>query len=138
MMATTDNLATKYLKWLTDNIKEQPLENGWREIATPFLDQFYDGITVYARENGDCITLSDDGVTANNTICLGGPLQQKKMAAFRMFLKQYGIEVTDNGEMLMNTSHDKYPIHFHLFLQAIVSANEIFSPGLLQKVKCEM
>lgn len=127
-MTHGSSFARDYLQWLTDNIREHPLENGWTEISTPFLDHFNDGIVIYAYNEGNAIILSDDGIVANNTIAIGEPPSKKKMEAFRHFLKPYGVTVADDGEMQMNTSQDKYPIHFHLFLQAVMSANDMFSP----------
>lgn len=67
-MTHGSSFARDYLQWLTDNIREHPLENGWTEISTPFLDHFNDGIVIYAYNEGNAIILSDDGIVANNTI----------------------------------------------------------------------
>ena len=128
MTATAYSLRADYLKWLTDNIKENPLENGWKEITTPFMDNFNDGITIYAYDEGDTILLSDDGMTASNTIGLGEKPKPSKLSLFRKFLEPYGIKVEADGEMQMVSTHNRFPLHFHMFLQAVMSANDMFTP----------
>ena len=128
-MSSVNGFADRYLKWLTDNIHEEPVENGWTEIATPFLDRFGDGIAVYARELPDhAVLLTDDCALTNNTIALGGPMESKKLQSLRDYLSPYGIQVTDDGELQMTTTKDGYPIKFNLFIQAIVAANDMFAP----------
>lgn len=128
MTSTTYSLRTDYLKWLTDNIIETSLENGWKEIATPFLDSFNDGITIYAHETGDIIMLSDDGMTASNTISLGEKPKPGRLSSFKKFLEPYGIKVTADGEMQMESTRNRFPLHFHMFLQAVMSAHDMFTP----------
>lgn len=130
MSAKTDAFVANYLKWLTDSITERQLETGWTEISTPFLDCYNDGIAVYAREEDGRILLSDDGAVASATICLGGMPAQGKQEAFRDFLRPYGVEVLPDWELQMPATPETYPIRFHLFLQAIMAANDIFSQGV--------
>lgn len=128
-MSSVNGFADRYLKWFMDNIHEEQVENGWTEIATPFLDRFGDGIAVYMKELPDhMLLLTDDYALTNNTIAIGGPMESKKLQALRNYLSPYGIQVTDDGELQMKTVKESYPIKFNLFLQAIVAANDMFAP----------
>ena len=51
----------EYYKWLRGAASARQLQNGWTEIGTPFMDRHNDGLTVYAKMEGDNITLSDSG-----------------------------------------------------------------------------
>ena len=47
----------EYYDWLKSNTQIQRLKSGWTEIGTPFMDRHNDGLTVYAKLEGDSITL---------------------------------------------------------------------------------
>ena len=43
----------KYLKWIKDNTVETKQDNGWTEVATPFMDRHNDGLIIYVKEDAD-------------------------------------------------------------------------------------
>ena len=116
-----------YLRWMSENIIETHLDDGWVEIATPYLDCFNDGIVIYAQDQDTTVLFTDDGVLFNNTIALGEKPTGKKMEFFRKFFHPYSIEVAEYGELQLRAPRAQYPIHFNLFLQAIISANDMFT-----------
>ena len=127
-MRSENDLASRYLKWLTDNIVAHDIDKGLTEITTPFTDRFGDGISVYVKKEGCRLLLSDDYALTNNTIALGGNPSTDKLATLRAYLAPYDISVTDDGELHMVTYDDRYPISIHLFIQALVAANDMFAP----------
>lgn len=127
-MKSENDLASRYLKWLTDNIVAHEIEKDLTEISTPFTDRFGDGISVYVKKDGRHLLLSDDYALTNNTIALGGNPSADKMDALRAYLAPYDISVSDDGELRMVTYDDRYPISIHLFIQALVAANDMFAP----------
>lgn len=127
-MTNMDKLVDGYLQWLTDNITEDILENGWHEIATPFVDRFGDSITIYAKQKQNKIVFSDDGMLIADTIGLGAKPTIKQIDSLRRFLAPYSIEVNSSNEMEMFTTVDAYPVRLHLFLQAYMTASDLFAP----------
>lgn len=129
-MTNIDRFVDNYLIWLTENITEEVLENGWHEIATPFLDRFGDGITIYAKQAGDDIVFVDDGMLVADTIGLGGKPTAKQVESLQRFLLPYNIKVNQANELEMKTTLDYYPIRLHLFLQAYITASDLFAPRM--------
>lgn len=139
-MDNTNNWVNKYLRWLTDNLTETNLADGLSEISTPFVDRFGDGITVYVKKdkNSRALTLSDDFALVNNTISIGENPSLQKINALQVFLSPYGITVTKDGELQMSAHEDDYPVNLHLFIQALVSANDMFAPRYKQGSKANI
>ena len=67
-MDTNFDWIAEYYQWIKKNLSARRLKNGWTEIGTPFMDRHNDGLVIYAKRDGDSITLSDDGYIINDLI----------------------------------------------------------------------
>ena len=86
MKATT--LKQAYFDWLMKEYSYQDIDNNVIEIGTPFLDNDFDYITMYAIvSKSGIITLSDDGWTLNN-------------------LKNHGVTFTARSKHKQSLLHD--------------------------------
>ena len=64
MTAVQPDFIQSYMAWLKKDLSAYPMENGWSEITTPFLDIDNDCIQIYVRQNDDgTISLTDGGET---------------------------------------------------------------------------
>lgn len=116
----------EYYKWLRGTASARQLQNGWTEIGTPFMDRHNDGLTVYAKMEGDNITLSDDGYIINDLLADGISLNRKKRKELlNSFLMSYGVQNVNN-EMIMHTTVAEYPVSMHMFIQAMLAVNDMF------------
>lgn len=116
----------EYYKWLRGAASARQLQNGWTEIGTPFMDRHNDGLTVYAKMEGDNITLSDDGYIINDLLADGISLNRKKRKELLdSFLMSYGVQNVNN-EMIMHTTISGYPVSMHMFIQAMLAVNDMF------------
>ena len=97
-------------------------------------------ITVYVKKdkNSSALTLSDDFALVNNTISIGENPSLQKINALQVFLSPYGVTVTKDGELQMSAHEDDYPVNLHLFIQALVSANDMFAPRYKQGSKANI
>lgn len=67
-MDTNFDWIAEYYQWIKKNLSARNLKNGWTEIGTPFMDRHNDGLVIYAKRDGDAITLSDDGYIINDLL----------------------------------------------------------------------
>lgn len=116
----------EYYSWLKNGFAAAELINGWTEIATPFMDRHNDGMTVYAKKDGNNITLSDDGYIINDLLADGITLgQKKKKSLLDHYLAAYGVKC-ENNELKMTTTVASYPVDMHMFIQAMLAVNDMF------------
>lgn len=116
----------EYYNWLRGNASAKQLQNGWTEIGTPFMDRHNDGLIIYAKLENDRITLSDDGYIIGDLLADGVMLSGKKRKELlENFLLSYGVQ-NINNELIMHTTVEDYPVSMHMFLQAMLSINDMF------------
>lgn len=116
----------EYYNWLRGNASAKQLQNGWTEIGTPFMDRHNDGLVIYAKLENDSITLSDDGYIIGDLLADGMTLRGKKRKELlENFLLSYGVQ-NINNELIMHTTVEDYPVSMHMFLQAMLSINDMF------------
>ena len=118
----------KYLKWIKDNTVETKQDNGWTEVATPFMDRHNDGLIIYVKEDADNITISDDGYIIGD-MEMSGLDVNKRMKTIENFMRGYGVHVSDNKELQVKATLQNYPVKQHLLLQAMMSASDMFVPS---------
>ena len=127
MKATT--LKQAYFDWLMKEYSYQDIDNNVIEIGTPFLDNDFDYITMYAIvSKSGVITLSDDGWTLNNLKNHGVTFTARskhKQSLLHDITASLGIEVAEDGEMYIKTDLDKFPLAKQRLLQAIMQVNDL-------------
>lgn len=120
--------AGRYVSWLKQHLYiERTSKDEWVAILSPFLDCDNDGLTVYAKKEGDKITLSDDGYILSDLQAIHeeSPLKNIKrhMRAVHV-VESYGVTVMD-GEMILVTDVANYPHALHMFYRAMMCASDL-------------
>jgi len=106
----------RYYRYLSDNTLYLADEKtGWVAIQTPFNGPFNDGITIYARKEGDNVTLCDGGETLANLALLGGRSEEVAEA----ILIEHEIELQGN-ELRAEATLESFAERKHSLLCAIV------------------
>ena len=112
-MNNSNTLKKIFFDWLLKEYQFNDLEKNFVEISTPFLDNDFDHIVLYAEFLSDGrVTLTDDGWTINN-------------------LKSHGVSFSNrstykkNGELCITTSLDKFPLAKQRLLQTIMQVNDM-------------
>lgn len=121
-------LTDKYVKWIRDNTVETKQDNGWTEIATPFMDRHNDGLIIYAKDENGTIVLSDDGYIIGD-MEMSGINVSRRMKTIERFMRSYGVNITDNKELQVRATLQNFPVKQHLLLQAMMSASDMFVPS---------
>ena len=82
----------EYYQWLKNGASTSTLDNGWTVIGTPFFDRHNDGLNIYAKKDGNNITLSDDGYIISDLMADGISLSRgKRKQLLETFLASYGV-----------------------------------------------
>lgn len=110
------------LEWNREYVNVEALPSGWTVIGTPMTDADGDGICIYVHEEDGVITLSDDTyfMEGYRPLSEDSPVSEKKRheQAIRM-AESYSIRCED-GELLMDTTPERYADDFHTFLRVLV------------------
>ncbi len=117
-----------YYKWLREKtFIQQDSTSDWFLINTPFIGAFNDSIEIYARKNGDQLTLSDNGETMNNLELQGLNIQgsKKRKDLLDSILLSYGLTYVNN-EIIVETNLENFSQSKHNFLQAIIEINDLY------------
>jgi len=126
LIDTNFDWTAEYYQWIQKNLSARLLKNGWTEIGTPFMDRHNDGLVIYAKRDGDNITLSDDGFIINDLLADGVSLRgAKRTGMLNRLLFSYGVENQDN-EMVIRTDTKNYAASMHMFIQAMLTVNDMF------------
>ncbi|MCK3935670.1 DUF1828 domain-containing protein [Streptococcus suis] len=129
MTTTAKTLKRAYFDWLLQEYTYTDIEKNVIEIGTPFLDNDFDYITMYAviSQTGQ-ITLTDDGWTLNNLKSHGVTFDGRskhKQKLLHEITASLGIEVSDDHELMIRTDLDKFPLAKQRLLQSIVQVNDL-------------
>lgn len=125
-MQTADQLKHDYIEWLKQKVVFSNLPKAI-EITTPFLNSNQDYIQIYAvpRDNGD-IYLTDDGSTLNELYLAGFEYSSgKRKELIEAIIKSYGVSLSENDELFVNTSKQSFPNRKHSLLQAMIKVNDM-------------
>lgn len=121
-------LKQAYFDWLMKEYHYQEIDTNVVEIGTPFLDNDFDYLTMYAiiSKNGT-ITLSDDGWIINNLKNHGVTFtrSKRKQALLHDITNNLGIEITPDHELAIRTSLEKFPLAKQRLLQAMMQVNDL-------------
>ncbi|HFU4377163.1 TPA: DUF1828 domain-containing protein [Streptococcus suis] len=129
MTTTAKTLKRAYFDWLLQEYTYTDIEKNVIEIGTPFLDNDFDYITMYAviSQTGQ-ITLTDDGWTLNNLKSHGVTFDGRskhKQKLLHEITASLGIEVSDDHELMIRTDLDKFPLAKQRLLQSIMQVNDL-------------
>lgn len=117
-----------YYKWLREKtFIQQGSTTDWFLINTPFIGAFNDSIEIYARKQGDQLTLSDNGETMSNLELQGLHIQgsKKRRDLLDSILLSYGLGCVNN-EIVVETNLESFSQSKHNFLQAIIEINDLY------------
>ena len=122
-MVKSSELKKIYFGWLFDACIYEDLENNMVKIDTPFLDNQFDTIVIYAELlNNEKIRLTEDGWTINNLESHG--YSKKQSALLEDITNRLGIEIVNN-ELTVTASIDQFPMIKQRLLQAMLQANDL-------------
>lgn len=130
-MLAAKELSAVYIKWLTENIEFNNLEENVVRIDTPFYDRHNDSLILYAMKNlpqGPLI-LTDGGYTMDDLESDGIYINRSKnkKAILNESLHSYGVKINpDTNELFLNSSKSEFPQDKHKLLQAMLFVNDMF------------
>ena len=127
-MNKSNTLKKVYFDWLMKEYRFTDLDNHTVEISTPFLDNDFDHIILYAEFlNNGRVTLTDDGWTINNLKSHGVNLNGRtlhKNNILNTIVSSLGTEL-NNNELCITTSLEKFPLAKQRLLQTIMQVNDM-------------
>jgi hypothetical protein len=128
MMNNSNTLKKIFFDWLLKEYQFNDLEKNFVEITTPFLDNDFDHIVLYAEFLSDGrVTLTDDGWTINNLKSHGVSFSNRstyKNNLINTIVNNLGTR-NENGELCITTSLDKFPLAKQRLLQTIMQVNDM-------------
>nr|WP_134902311.1 DUF1828 domain-containing protein [Lactiplantibacillus plantarum] len=133
MQLNANNLKTSYLKWLSKNEHYTNIdssENSIVEIDTPFLDNEFDDIVLYAYSRiGDNILVTDDGWTIDNLESNGLSFDKRSKTRNNILtdtLDIFGVQKDQGSKKLyIRTDFDGFPAAKQRLVQAILKINDL-------------
>lgn len=127
-MAQAENLKNIYFDWLKKELIFTDVEDGYVSISTPFIDNNYDNIELFARFiSGNRIEITDFGETLFNLEESGLNINKRSKTIYRLFesiLSDFGIEYIKNNKSLsITTDIQHFPTAKNRLLQAVMRVN---------------
>ncbi|MCY3030602.1 DUF1828 domain-containing protein [Aerococcus sp. Group 1] len=117
-----------YFNWLFNEYKYEDIDSKVVKIDTPFLDNQFDTIVMYAEFlNEEKIRLTDDGWTLNDLESHGLIFSKQSTTRNRLLnniANSLGIEIEDS-ELTVTATYEKFPIIKQRLLQAIMQVNDL-------------
>ncbi len=123
-----DLYVDEYYKWLREKtIIQKDTTTDWFLINTPFMGAFNDLIEIYAKKDGEQLTLSDNGETMTNLELQGLHIQGSKQRRDLLdaILLNYGLHCKKD-ELLIKTNLENFSQSKHNFLSAIIEVNDLY------------
>lgn len=115
-----------YLSWLRRGF-EVGEHGGVIELTTPFLDRHNDHLQVYVIHNGASMVLSDDGYTIGELEMSGVDLTTpKREKLLQEVLRGFGVKVSEDGELLIDSTPDRLGQQLHMLIQAMLAVDDMF------------
>lgn len=118
-------LISEYIEWLKNEITFEKVGE-YFEITTPYLDSSNDYVQIYVREQDGEIYFTDDSYTLQNLKSFGLKLTPARKQALQQILFQYGVTLKGD-ELTMKAPAKQFAQKKHLFLQAILRVDDMFS-----------
>ncbi len=124
-MNLADQLKQDYLNWFKEKIVFANITNAI-EITTPFLNSNQDYIQIYAIKDGNNFILTDDGSTLNELYLVGFDIKSpKRKELLEGIIRNYGVSLSDSGDLSIKTTADQFPHKKHALLQAMLKVNDM-------------
>ena len=116
-----------YPAWLADRTSLRPLEDGWVEVTTPFLDRHNDSLQIYVREGGNGkYTLTDDGYVIGDLGLSGCELKTaKRRALLETTLNGFGVRLEEDA-LTVDATAENFPWRKHSLVQAMLAVDDMF------------
>lgn len=124
-------LENSYYDWVTKEIQFNEIADNdeYIVINTPFVDQNFDNINIYAKFiNENTVELSDWGYTLFNLQDSGINLSKRAKTTWKILnqtLTDFGISLSDKKVLSIKSSLKKFPIAKSRLLQAIMRIDDI-------------
>jgi Domain of unknown function DUF1829/Domain of unknown function DUF1828 len=127
-MSWLDIFIDDYYKWLRKKtIIRDTGSSSWVLIDTPFTNMYNDTIELYAKKEGDKITLSDNGDTFSNLELSGISFERSsfRRSLMQNILRNYGVLL--NGTQLFTSATQKnFSQRKYNILTAIMELNDLY------------
>lgn len=124
-MNEIEMLLEDYFKWLKDKTITRNINDTWMEITTPYLDSHNDYLQIYARRDGDIITLTDDSYTLTDLYSCGCPPDTpRKKKILKSTLNGFGIQL-ENERLFVKTTVENFPQKKHDLIQAMLAISDL-------------
>ena len=129
-MSQAESLKSSYIDWLKKELIFTDIEDGYISISTPFVDNNYDNIELFAKFVSESqIEVTDFGETLFNLEDNGLKITKQSKTIYRLFentLNDFGIEYNCNTETLsITTDVRRFPTAKNRLLQAIIRINDL-------------
>lgn len=129
-MSQAESLKNSYIDWLKKELIFTDVEDGYISISTPFVDNNYDNIELFAKFVSESqIEVTDFGETLFNLEDNGLKITKRSKTIYRLFentLNDFGIEYNCNTETLsITTDVRRFPTAKNRLLQAIMRINDL-------------
>lgn len=126
-MSLKDQLKDTYLNWLRDSLKWKDV-NGVIEITCPLVDRHNDFLQIYVIPQGDTLRLTDDAYIISDLMLSGCDIRStpKRREILKTILNSSGVTLSQNDELCLETTIEKFPQRKHMLLQAMVAVNDMF------------
>jgi hypothetical protein len=126
-MDLQNTLKNSYIEWLKEKITTKNL-NDAIEITSPLMDRHNDHLQIYAIPSGDTIKLTDDGYIISDLLMSGCDIStsKRRKEILNTILNSYGVQVSNDDELFVETTLEKFPQKKHMLLQAMINVNDMF------------
>lgn len=126
-MTLNGQLVDSYLNWLRERITTKHIDSVV-EITTPFLDRHNDHLQIYVIPQRNNIKLTDDGYIISELLMSGCNVlsSRKRKESLITILNRFGVSISKDDELFIETTVDQFPQKKHMLLQAMLSVNNIF------------
>ena len=128
-MVTTheiEGLLERYAEWIGEHASLRQVD-GWVQVTLPFLDRHNDYLQVLVTRRGDRFVLTDDSYVIEDLITSGCRLNTPhRQALLRQTLQGFGVELTDENALRIETDEHDFPVQHQIFVQAMFAVNDLF------------
>lgn len=128
-MDKAKKLSNVYFDWIKKEVEFKNVDKNYVSINTPFVDNNYDNVEIYASFiNDDTVEVSDFGFTLYNLEEQGMKITPRFKTGWKIFeniLNDFGV-TNNQGTLIIKTSLDRFPVAKTRLLQAIMRINDIY------------